>query len=202
MIYTNYIKVFFDKLMAMVLGILLFPLIILICLLLFATQRSPVFFTQMRSGKNKRKFKMYKFRTLAAGISSDLSTGKRDLTFFGNVMRKSGLDELPQLFNIIKGEMSFVGPRPMPIEYEAKYNDMQLQRFLVKPGITGWAQVHGRNDISWEKRFEMDVWYVQHSSSFLDIIIFWMTWVQIFISMFKQNKKQIEMQVFDGSKLS
>lgn len=202
MIYTNYIKVFFDKLMAIVLGILLFPLIILICLLLFVTQGSPVFFTQMRSGKNKRKFKMYKFRTLATGISSDLSMGKRDLTFFGNVMRRSGLDELPQLFNIIKGEMSFVGPRPMPIEYEAKYNDVQLQRFLVKPGITGWAQVHGRNDISWEKRFEMDVWYVQHSSSFLDIKIIWMTWVQIFISMFKQNKKQIEMQVFDGSKLS
>ena len=145
---------------------------------------------------------MYKFRTLATGISSDMRMGKRDLTFFGNVMRRSGFDELPQLFNIIKGEMSFIGPRPMPIEYEAKYNDMQLQRLLVKPGITGWAQVHGRNDISWEKRFEMDVWYVQHSSSFLDIKIFWMTWVQIFISMFKQNKKQIEMQVFDGSKLS
>jgi lipopolysaccharide/colanic/teichoic acid biosynthesis glycosyltransferase len=202
MIYTNYIKVFFDKLIAIVLGILLFPVLILIYLLLFITQGSPVFFTQMRTGKNKRKFRMYKFRTLTIKITNDLSIAKRDFTFFGNAMRRSGLDELPQFFNIIKGEMSFVGPRPMPVEYESKYNNGQLQRFLAKPGITGWAQVHGRNDTSWEQRFEMDIWYVEHSSSLLDMKIIWMTGIQLFISLIKQNKKEIEMQKFNNLKIS
>ena len=199
MIYGNYIKVFFDKLMAGVLVILLLPLFIIIFILLLITQENPVFFVQMRSGKNKRKFKLYKFRTLKPSVFGDLSIENRAFTFFGNVMRRSGFDELPQLINIIKGEMSFIGPRPMPVEYEEKYSEAQLLRFLEKPGITGWAQVHGRNDISWEQRFELDLWYVNNISLFVDMKISWMTFIQIIITIFNKDKKQIEMQVFKGS---
>ena len=202
MIYENYIKVFFDRLMAGILWILLLPLFIIIYILLFTTQGNPVFFVQMRSGKERKKFKLYKFRTLKPSVSGDLSMGKRTFTFFGNVMRRSGFDEFPQLFNIIKGEMSFIGPRPMPIEYEEKYSRTHLLRFMVKPGITGWAQVHGRNDISWEHRFELDLWYVNNISLFLDMKISWMTFIQIIISIFNKEKKQIEMPIFKGSNLS
>ncbi|MCK5209538.1 MAG: sugar transferase, partial [Cyclobacteriaceae bacterium] len=133
MIYENYIKVFFDRLMAGILGILLLPLFIIIYILLFTTQGNPVFFVQMRSGKERKKFKLYKFRTLVPSSSCNLSMESRNFTFFGNVMRRSGLDELPQLINILIGEMSFIGPRPMPIEYESKYNEVQIIRFRVKP---------------------------------------------------------------------
>lgn len=202
MIYENYIKLFFDRLMAGILGILLLPLFIIIFILLFITQGNPVFFVQMRSGKKRRKFKLYKFRTLKTSVSDDLSMEKKTFTSFGNVMRRLGFDELPQLFNIIKGEMSFIGPRPMPIEYEEKYSQTHLLRFMVKPGITGWAQVHGRNDISWKHRFELDLWYVNNISLFLDFKIGWITFIQIIISIFNKDKKQVEMPIFKGSNLS
>jgi len=202
MIYGNYIKVFFDRLMAVIMGILLLPLFIIIFVLLFITQGNPVFFVQMRSGKERRKFKLYKFRTLRTSVSGDLSMEKRTFTIFGNMMRRYGFDELPQLFNIVKGEMSFIGPRPMPVEYEEKYSSAQLLRFMVKPGITGWAQVHGRNDISWEHRFELDLWYVNNISLSLDIKIGWMTFIQIIISILNKDKRQVEMPVFKGSNLS
>jgi lipopolysaccharide/colanic/teichoic acid biosynthesis glycosyltransferase len=201
MIYSNYAKVFFDKLMAIVLGILLFPLIVIICFLLFVTQGNPIIFVQTRSGMNLRKFRLYKFRTLTPIVSTDLSISKRKFTFFGNIMRRSGLDEIPQLINIMKGDMSFVGPRPLPIEYEKLYHEVQLGRFKVKPGITGWAQVKGRNDMSWVHRFELDVWYVNNITFLLDLKIICLTFIQIVISIFYQNKKQIEMQVFNGANL-
>lgn len=116
-------------------------------------------------------------------------------------MRRSGLDELPQLLNILKGDMSFIGPRPLPVEYEKLYNKAQLIRFKVKPGVTGWAQVHGRNDISWAHRFELDVWYVNHLNLMLELRIIWLTFIQIVISIVNQSKKQIEMQPFKGSNL-
>ena len=199
MIYGNYIKVFIDKLMAGMLVIFLFPLLIAIIMILLITQGNSILFVQMRSGKNKKKFKLYKFRTLKPSFHVDLSMENREFTFFGKVMRRSGFDELPQLFNIIKGEMSFIGPRPMPIEYEEKYCEPQLLRFLEKPGITGWAQVHGRNHISWEQRFELDLWYVNNISLFLDMRISWMTFIQIIISVFDKDKRQVEMQIFKGS---
>lgn len=198
MIYSNYAKVILDKLMAGVLGILLFPLIVFILFLLFITQGNPIIFVQTRSGRNLRKFRLYKFRTLKLYDSTDLSIKKRTFTLFGNIMRRSGIDEIPQLLNIIKGEMSFIGPRPLPTEYEEFYHEDQLSRFMVKPGITGWAQVHGRNDISWGCRFELDMWYVNNITLFLDLKIVLLTFIQIIVSIFRQNKKQIEMPVFKG----
>lgn len=202
MIYSKYIKVFFDKLLAGVLGILLFPGLILIFILLFITQGNPVFYMQLRSGKNQRKFKLYKFRTLVPSDLENLSMENRHFTFFGNVMRRSGLDELPQLINILNGEMSFVGPRPLPTEYEKKYNEVQNLRLRMKPGITGWAQIHGKNDISWDRRFDLDLWYVNHVSLFLDIKICLITVIQFITSIFNPSKKHVEMEVFNGSKLT
>ena len=199
MIYSNYIKVYADKLMGVALGILLLPLLILICILLLLTQGNPIYFVQMRSGRHQIKFKLYKFRTLISASSGDLGMKSKTFTFFGYFMRKFGFDELPQLFNIIKGEMSFIGPRPMPVEYDSKYNIVQLNRFKEKQGITGWAQVHGRNDISWVRRFELDLWYVNNVSLFVDIKIIWMTFFQIIRSVFSKDKKQIEMPIFTGS---
>lgn len=201
MIYTKYRKVFFDRLMAGVLGVFLFPLILSISLLLFITQGNPIIFVQSRSGKNLQRFSLYKFRTLKPADRDDLSMENRKFTFLGKFLRRSGLDELPQLINIIKGEMSFVGPRPLPIEYEELYNKAQLDRFQVKPGITGWAQVHGRNNISWEKRFEFDLWYVNNISLSIDFKICWMTWMNTLKSIVKGYKSQVDMSVFKGSKV-
>lgn len=198
MIYSKYIKQFGDRVVALVLMILLFPLFIFIFILLLITQGNPVIFVQMRSGKTRIKFKIYKFRTLKLTQIKDLGMENRAFTFFGYFMRELGLDELPQLVNIIKGEMSFVGPRPMPVEYNSKYDDHQLKRFMVKPGITGWAQVHGRNNISWVKRFELDQWYVDNVSILIDIKIVWMTLIQFFRSIFIKNKDRVEMPVFNG----
>ncbi len=199
--YSIYIKIFFDKLFAIVLIVLFFPLLIFTTILLFITQGSPVIFTQIRTGQKFERFKLYKFRTLVPTLKNELSMDNRKFTFFGKFMRKSGFDELPQLFNIIKGEISFIGPRPLPIAYEENYNNIQKNRFLVKPGITGWAQVHGKNDITWDRRFELDQWYVSNVSFYLDIKICLMTLFQTFISIFIFNKKHLEMPVFEDSKI-
>lgn len=202
MIYSIYIKGFLDKLLAFMLTVLLGPIILCLYMLLLITQGKHIFFRQQRTGKNKQSFTLYKFRTLEEVASDDLSMDKRKFTLSGNLLRKSGLDEIPQLINILKGDMSFVGPRPLPVEYETKYTTWQLARFNVKPGITGLAQVNGRNDISWGKRFELDNQYARHMSLLLDVKICLRTIGQIFFSIFKQNKEQLEMQVFNGSNLS
>lgn len=201
MIYSNHIKVFVDKIMAGVLSILLFPFFVIICLLLYITQGRPILFVQRRSGKYRQQFNLYKLRTLIPSASPDLSMKNRRATFFGNALRRSGLDEIPQLYHILKGEMSFIGPRPMPTEYEELYNTVQFNRFQVKPGITGWAQVHGRNDISWERRFELDLWYVNNISLSIDLKICWMTCMHALKSIIKEQKKQVDMPVFKGSKV-
>ncbi len=201
MIYRKFIKGLLDRLVAGILIIVLFPWILGIFLVLFVTQGRQVFFVQSRTGKDLKHFKMYKFRTLLPHQSNDLGMENRKFTFFGKTMRQSGLDELPQLFNVLFGEMSFVGPRPLPINYEDKYQKSHLSRFDVKPGITGWAQVNGRNDISWGKRFELDVWYVNHLSFSLDAKIIWLTTVGLFCT-FKNSKPHGNMEVFDGSNLT
>ncbi len=145
---------------------------------------------------------MFKFRSLKSIDGDNLSMENREFTMFGKILRKTGLDELPQLINIVQGKMSFVGPRPMPIEYDTKYSSDQLSRFDARPGITGWAQVHGKNDISWEKRFELDSWYVEHVSLSLDIRILVMTCYQFVWAIIDNSKKQTEMQVFNGSNLN
>ncbi len=138
---------------------------------------SPVFFTQVRPGLHGRPFKMVKFRTMTDERDPDghlLSDAVR-LTPFGRWLRATSLDELPELWNVLKGNMSLVGPRPLLMEYLPLYTPEQTRRHEVSPGITGWAQVNGRNSISWEDKFELDVWYVEHRSLWLDIKILWLT---------------------------
>lgn len=202
MTYSNHIKGFLDKFSALLFGIVFSPLILLICLMLFITQGKHIIYQQIRTGKHLNEFKLYKFRTLKPFYSNDLSLEHREFTFLGKALRRTGLDELPQFINIIRGEMSFIGPRPMPAEYLGKYKECHLKRFELNPGITGWAQIHGRNDISWDRRFDLDVWYVNNLSFTIDLKIFWLTLVEILRSIIKPEKCESEMQVFNGSNLN
>lgn len=139
-----------------------------------------VFFCQPRPGKNGKIFTLYKFRTMSdeRDEKGELLPDEMRLHGFGLFLRRTSLDELPQLFNILKGDMSFIGPRPLLVEYLPLYDSSQAKRHLVKPGITGWAQVNGRNAIGWEEKFRLDVWYVENLSFLLDLKIFWMTLVK------------------------
>ncbi|MCI3195750.1 sugar transferase [Bacillus sp. HU-1818] len=145
---------------------------------------SPVFFTQVRPGLNEKPFTLYKFRTMTdeRDKEGNLLPDEVRLTKTGKLIRKLSIDELPQLWNVIKGDLSLVGPRPLLMEYLPLYTNKQQRRHEVKPGITGWAQVNGRNAISWEKKFELDVWYVDHRSFFLDLKILFLTVRKVLIS--------------------
>lgn len=172
-IYVEAIKPFFDILFAIILGICLLPFSIIISLIvLIDLKRSPIF-TQERVGKSDRLFKLYKFRTMC--VDGDEST----MSALGKFMRSTSIDEVPQMFNVIKGEMSFVGPRPLLPEYLPFYNEQEKTRHLVKPGITGWVQVNGRNTIDWGKRMEKDVFYVKHISLGLDMKILLLTFLEL-----------------------
>lgn len=138
---------------------------------------SPVFFRQVRPGLQGRPFKMVKFRTMTdeRGADGELLHDGLRLTTFGRLLRSSSLDELPELWNVLRGEMSLVGPRPLLMEYLPLYSPDQARRHEVRPGITGWAQINGRNAVSWDQRFQMDVWYIEHRSLWLDLKILWLT---------------------------
>ncbi|EAI5397412.1 undecaprenyl phosphate N,N'-diacetylbacillosamine 1-phosphate transferase [Campylobacter upsaliensis] len=174
--YENVIKRAFDFSLALVLLILFSPLILLTALLLKITQKS-VIFTQLRPGKDEKPFVIYKFKTMSdeRDERGELLPDELRLKSFGKLVRSLSLDELLQLFNVLKGDMSFVGPRPLLMEYLNLYNARQKLRHRVRPGITGWAQVNGRNNISWEKKFELDVYYVENISFFLDLKILFLT---------------------------
>jgi len=172
------IKYFFDRVLAMFFLILLFPLFLIISFLIVLDDGWPVFFVQERTGLKGKVFKMYKFRTFKLfQENKDIHTYKDDprITRFGRFLRETSLDELPQLINILLGQMSFVGPRPnLPEQYE-KLNEIQKQRTLIKPGITGLAQINGRNTIPWEKRIYYDLIYIKNFSLLLDIFILYKT---------------------------
>jgi len=156
---------------------LLAPLLLLVAALIFFKMGAPVLFTQERPGLGGRPFKIYKFRTMSQACDADghiLQDGQR-LTAMGRLLRKWSVDELPQLFNVFWGDMSLVGPRPLLMAYLPLYSNTQARRHEVRPGITGWAQVNGRNAISWADKFALDVWYVDHRSLVLDVRILWMT---------------------------
>lgn len=176
------LKEIFDKSMAFFLLLLLFPLLVLIGLFVRVLNGAPVFFGQQRPGLHGQPFMMYKFRTMrdARDGQGQLLPDEQRLTLFGRFLRASSLDELPELFNVLRGDMSLVGPRPLLMEYLARYTSEQSRRHEVKPGITGWAQVNGRNSISWEDRFVLDVWYVGHQSLLLDCRILIMTLLKVF----------------------
>ena len=159
-----------------ILTIFSLPLLVLVGLVRIKLGR-PVFFTQVRPGLGGKLFKLIKFRTMtdARGPTGELLPDADRLTPFGRMLRSTSLDELPELWNVIKGEMSLVGPRPLLVEYLPRYSPAQARRHDVRPGITGWAQVNGRNAISWEEKFELDTWYVDNQSFWLDLRILWLT---------------------------
>ncbi len=171
------VKRLFDFFVAMVLLFALAPVLIVIALVVVVSLGWPVLFRQQRPGLHGNPFTLYKFRTMKDGYSPTgeaLPDGAR-LTRVGQFLRASSLDELPELFNVLVGNMSLVGPRPLLMEYLPLYTPEQARRHEVRPGITGWAQVNGRNAVSWDDRFEMDIWYVDNRSFMLDIKILWLT---------------------------
>ena len=175
--YYNFLKSAFDYTFAILGFILLLPLFVIIVSMLYFFNKKAVFFTQERPGKNEKIFKLIKFKTMTdeKDATGKLLSDEKRLTNVGRFIRSSSLDEIPQLINVIKGEMSLIGPRPLLVSYLPLYSKEQARRHHVKPGITGWAQINGRNAISWEKKFELDVWYVEKMSFALDVKILFRT---------------------------
>lgn len=195
------IKRVFDFLVALLMLLLLSPLITLIALLVAIKLGRPVLFTQIRPGKEGRPFRMVKFRSMKGGVGADgkLLPDAERMTPFGRVLRSSSLDELPELWNVLKGEMSLVGPRPLLMEYLPLYSPEQARRHEVCPGITGWAQINGRNSLSWEERFRLDVWYVDNRSFALDLRILIMTISRVLKRSGISEPGQETMSKFTGS---
>ncbi|MDK2839893.1 MAG: hypothetical protein PWQ83_1459 [Thermosipho sp. (in: thermotogales)] len=203
--YRKYIKRILDFVFALILLILLFPIMFFAAIAIkIEDPKGPILFKQKRVGKNSKIFTIYKFRTMIVeteGNGRKLTDLER-LTKVGAFLRKTSIDELPQLFNIIKGEMSFIGPRPLLVEYLPLYNDFQARRHEVTPGISGWAQVNGRNAVSWEKKFEYDVYYVDNLSFLLDLKIFILTIIKILKKEGIFNSKNDTMPLFTGNNSS
>lgn len=171
----------FDILVSLAGLIILSPILFLVSILVRFKLGSPIFFTQDRVGKDNKIFKMIKFRTMTDARDSfgELLSDEERLTSFGKFLRSTSLDELPELINVLKGDMSLVGPRPLLVEYLPLYSEEQIKRHNVLPGITGWAQVNGRNSISWCEKFDLDLWYVNNNSFFIDIKILFMTVIKV-----------------------
>ena len=193
-------KRFFDIIVSLLTLIILSPVIGLTALLIRRKIGSPVIFKQERPGIKEEPFYVIKFRSMTddRDAQGELLPDNVRLTSFGEMVRKLSLDELPQLLNVLKGDMSFVGPRPLLMEYLPLYNERQARRHDVRPGITGWAQVNGRNAISWEEKFELDVWYVENWSFWLDIKILFMTVLKVFKSEGISQGGQATMTKFSG----
>ena len=196
------LKSLFDKTLALFLIILFSPIYIVVSLLIFFKMGSPILFRQKRPGYKEEIFGIYKFRTMTNEKDEfgNLLPDDKRLVGIGKFIRSTSLDELPQLFNVLKGEMSFVGPRPLLEEYLPLYNEKQKRRHDVKPGITGWAQVNGRNAISWDQKFDYDVWYVDNQSFWLDIKILWLTFLKVVKRSDISSSTSSTMEKFTGSK--
>lgn len=197
--YQNGIKIVLDKLVALMALLLLSPVFILISLMLFLLQKK-VFFIQTRVGKNQKRFSIYKFQTMSEERDTDgeLLPDDARITTFGKFLRTTSLDELPQLFNVLQGNMSLVGPRPLLPDYAHLYSDYQNQRHKVLPGITGYVQVKGRNALTWEERFDLDVYYVQHISFIFDCKILFLTFITLFDFNKSRPQKGISIEPFEG----
>ena len=200
--YEKYIKRLLDFLIALLALVVLSPVLLVVAVLVRTKLGSPVLFCQERPGKNEKIFRMYKFRTMtdARDARGDLLPDAQRLTRFGKVLRSTSLDELPELFNILKGDMSLIGPRPLLVKYLPLYNDRQKHRHDVRPGLTGWAQVHGRNAISWEEKFELDLWYVEHLSFRTDGKVFFDTFKALFRRSEVNSATAATMEEFQGTK--
>lgn len=200
--YEHIGKRIIDILIAVVALIIFFPVMLIIIILLLLTGHKRFFFVQRRAGLNEKIFFLLKFRSMTEEKDRDgqLLPDNKRLTKFGAALRKTSLDELPQLINVLKGDMSLIGPRPLLTEYLPLYNEQQKKRHLVRPGITGWAQVNGRNMISWEEKFDLDVWYVSNQSFGLDTKIFFLTIKNTVKSEGISQDGQATMEAFKGSK--
>ena len=195
------LKRVFDIVLACVLIVLLAPLYGVLSCFIFIKDGMPIIFKHVRPGYKEVLFSMYKFRTMSneKDLNGLYLSDEKRLSVFGTFLRRWSLDELPQLFNILKGEMSFVGPRPLLVEYLKLYNDIQRKRHDVLPGITGWAQVNGRNAISWEEKFAYDVWYVEHYSFWLDVKILGLSVVKVLKKENISSPTSVTMESFKGS---
>jgi undecaprenyl phosphate N,N'-diacetylbacillosamine 1-phosphate transferase len=199
--YSAFVKPFLDKVTACIILLLSSPVWIVIVIVLAITNKGKVWFVQERPGREERPFRLVKFKTMsdAWDHNGTILPDEERLTSIGKLIRKTSLDELPQLWNVLKGDMSIVGPRPLLTEYLPLYNDHQRKRHKVKPGITGWAQVHGRNTVNWPDRFNYDVWYVEHQSFWLDLKILLMTVIKVLKSEGISSSTSITMEKFKGN---
>ena len=180
--------------------ILLSPILIVVALLIRLNLGSPIFFTQDRVGKSNKVFKMIKFRSMKDGVdkNGNLLPDEMRLTKFGKILRSTSLDELPELINVLKGDMSLIGPRPLLVDYLPLYNENQVRRHNVLPGLTGWAQINGRNSLSWNEKFNLDIWYVDNWSLTLDIKIFFLTIYKVFKRDGISQEGNVTMERFNG----
>lgn len=199
--YKFIIKQTIDFLLALIALVLLSPIFIIVCVVLFYSNGGKVFFFQERPGKNEKLFKIIKFKTMndKKDEQGNLLPDVKRITKMGNFIRKNSLDEIPQFLNVLKGDMSIIGPRPLLKSYLPLYNQQQAQRHNVKPGITGWAQVNGRNAITWEEKFNYDVYYVNNLSFQLDVKIGFMTVKKVLFKEGVNNDENFTMPYFTGT---
>ena len=198
----KYLKNIVDFFTAFILALILFPFLVILSILLLISLKGNPFFYQKRIGLKLKPFNLVKFRSMTSEVDADgvLLPDKYRLTKVGQLLRNLSLDELPQLLNVMKGDMSIVGPRPLLPEYVPLYNDFQNRRHEVKPGITGWAQVNGRNAITWQEKFKLDVWYVKNQSVLLDVKILLLTILKVVKKDGISSETSSTMERFTGNK--
>lgn len=199
--YKHFFKRLLDFIISLAGFIVISPLFVLITIFLTIANNGKPFFTQQRPGKKEKIFRVIKFKTMndKRDNQGDLLSDAERLTPIGSIVRKASLDELPQLLNVIKGDMSLIGPRPLLVEYLLLYNAKQARRHEIRPGITGWAQVNGRNAISWQQKFEYDVWYIDNISLTLDIRILLLTLKKVFKREDINSASSVTMEKFEGN---
>lgn len=199
--YANFFKPMLDFILAFLILIILSPVLLVVCIGLCIVNKGKPFFLQPRPGKNERIFQIIKFKTMndQKDENGNLLSDAERLTAIGSFVRKTSLDEIPQLMNVLKGDMSLIGPRPLLVQYLPLYDEVQKRRHKVRPGITGWAQVNGRNTISWQQKFEYDVWYVDHLSFGLDLKILKWTLKKVLVREGISQEGKATMEVFKGN---
>lgn len=199
--YKHFFKRFFDFWIALIALICISPILLVVTIWLhFANKGAGAFFTQERPGKGAKIFKVVKFKTMTdeRDENGELLPDEVRLTKVGKFVRSTSIDELPQLFNVLKGDMALIGPRPLLVQYLPLYSKEQMRRHEVRPGISGWAQCHGRNNISWAKKFELDVWYVDHVSLLTDLKVIWITVLKVLKRSDISQEGQATMEAFNG----
>jgi undecaprenyl phosphate N,N'-diacetylbacillosamine 1-phosphate transferase len=201
-LYRLIIKPFLDKFIALTILLITSPLLLFVIILLFVLNKGSVWFLQPRPGYKEKIFKVIKFKTMTdqRDHQNELLPDEKRLTAMGKFIRKTSLDEIPQLINVLKGDMSIVGPRPLLVEYLPLYNERQRKRHDVRPGITGWAQVNGRNAVAWPQRLEHDAWYVEHMSFGLDLKILFLTLIKVLKAEGISSGTSVTMEKFSGTK--